>query len=172
MSAAMPTRSGVGKSRKTTACAEYSFRQRFRVPAAWAFRWCIDYTPYRWGKSQLEGSRTIAWVGPRTVVLDDIVPAPRGRRARKVKMVQVYPETRSWVSTHVAGPRLNSQFRYRIEAEGRNASALVFDGRELRWDGPRLSAAANRRLAKELRADDADLWKRFAVEMEREYSGG
>jgi hypothetical protein len=104
------------------------------------------------------------------VYLHDTVPASGRRRVRKVKMVQIYPETRSWVSTHVVGPRLHSQFRYRIEAEGPNASALVFDGREVRWDGPRLSPAANRRLATELRTDDADLWKRFAVDIERDYS--
>lgn len=165
----MPNRSRGGKSKRATACADYSFRQRFRVPAAWAFRWCIDFTPFGWGKSQLRGSRKVFWVAPRTVFLDDTLPAAGGRRVRKVKMVQIYPETTSWVSTHVVGPRLHSQFRYRIEAEGPDASALVFDGREVRWAGPRLSAAAVRRLAKELRADDSDLWKRFAVEMERDY---
>jgi hypothetical protein len=164
----MPPRSSGPKLEKATACADYRFRQRFRVPAAWAFRWCLDFTPEDWAPSG--GTRQVTWLGPRTVVLDDTFPAPNGTRVRKVKMVQVYPETKSWVSTHILGPRHHSQFRYRIDPAGASASVLTFEGRELRWDGPRLTPAANRRLARELRAEDSGLWKCFAEEIERDRS--
>ena len=114
--------------------------------------------------------RKVLWLSPQTVVLDDTFPAPGGRRVRKVKMVQIYPRARHWVSTHIVGPRHHSQFRYTICAVGPNASELLFEGRELRWQGPRLTPAAQRRLAARLRAADADLWKHFAAEMAREFS--
>ena len=157
------------RSPVATASADYSFRQSFGVNAAKAFRWCIDFTPYDWADSGGHGSRKVVWVSSRTVLLDDVFPAPKGRRIRKVKMVQIYPETRSWVSTHVVGPNRHSQFRYRIVPEGPNRSALVFEGRELRWKGPRLRAAANRQLAQRLCKADSSLWKRLAVELERDY---
>jgi hypothetical protein len=155
-----------------TACAEYSFRQRFRVPARYAFRWCIDFVPYPWTDGSPHGARTVVWLAPRTVLLDDTFPIPHGGRVRKVKLVQIYPRTRSWVSTHLVGPNRCSQFRYSISADGPDASALLFEGRELRWTGPRLSTTVERRLASRLRANDAHLWKEFASEMEQEFRAG
>ncbi len=164
------SRPGPARSARATACAEYSFRQRFRVPAPFAFRWCIDFLPYDWATGGIHGSRKVFWLSPRTVLLDDTFPATGGRRVRKVKLVQVYPRARYWVSTHIVGPNHHSQFRYTISAAGANASVLLFEGRELRWRGPPLAPAAEGRLAARLRSEDADLWKRFAAEMEREFS--
>jgi hypothetical protein len=155
---------------RATACAEYSFRQRFRVPAPFAFRWCIDFTEYDWAGSKGKGSRRVLWLSPRTVVLDDEFPAPHGRRIRKVKLVQVYPRAKHWVSTHIEGPSHYSQFRYTILPSGPNASSLLFEGRDLRWSGIPLPPAQARRLTRRLRTEDSGLWKRFAVEMERDFS--
>jgi len=163
-------RSGPLGPGRATACSEYSFRQRFRVPATWAFRWCIDFTPYDWTNSGGHGSRRVLWLSPRTVVLDDTFPAPRHRRVRKVKLVQVYPATKHWVSTHIVGPNHYSQFRYTILPDGAKASVLRFEGRDLVWHGRPLSSTANRRRAERLRTEDAELWKRFAVEMERDFA--
>jgi len=153
-----------------TACLDYEFRQRFRVPAAKAFRWCLDFSPADIALSGGHLSRKVAWTSPRTVILDDRFAKPNGTRIRKVKLVQVYPETRSWVSTHIAGPNRHSQFRYRIVPDGANASALIFEGRELRWQGPTLPAAATRRSARRLCRDDSASWKDFAVAMESDRS--
>ena len=90
--ASMAGSSAPGESLGTTpasAAAEYSFRQRFRVPASAAFRWCIDFIPYDWASSGGHGSRKVVWFSKRTVVLDDEFPAPNGRRIRKVKLVQI-----------------------------------------------------------------------------------
>jgi len=155
---------------RATACADYSFRQRFRVPASWAFRWCLDFRPDDWKLSDGHASRKVAWLSPRTVTLDDEFLRPAGRRVRKVKLVQVYPDRRHWVSTHLVGPNHYSQFRYTIVPNGARASSLLFEGRDLVWDGRPLSAIANRRRTQRLRTEDAGLWKRFAVEMERDFS--
>jgi hypothetical protein len=163
-------RPGPPRPARATACAEYSFRQRFRVPAPWAFRWCIDFLPYDWKTGGVHGSRKILWLAPRTVLLDDTFPAPGGRRVRKVKLVQIYPRARYWVSTHVVGPNHHSQFRYTVSSAGPNASVLLFEGRELRWRGSPLTPVAERQLAARLRSEDAALWTQFAIEMEREYS--
>jgi hypothetical protein len=155
---------------RAAACAEYSFRQRFRVPAAWAFRWCIDYTPDDWAASaESPGTRVVRWLGPRTVVLDDTFPKPGGGRVRKVKMVQLYPEVKRWVSTHIEGPNRHSQFRYTILPIGPRASVLLFEGRELGWAGRPLSPQANAELSRRLRFEDAHEWRRLAAQMERDY---
>ena len=164
----MAPRSPRSLTATAASCAEYSFRQRFRVPPEAAFRWCIDYEPYDARHSGGHGSRKVAWVGPRTVILDDVFPAPKGRKVRKVKVVQVYPESRSWVSTHIVGPNELSQFRYRIVPDGSRGSALRFEGRDLRRDGPRLSPAAEAKRSKRLRDEDAALWRRLASLMERD----
>ena len=152
------------------ACADYTFRQRFRVPAANAFRWCLDFSPNDVAYSSSHVSRKVVWVSSRTVLLEDRFPGPGGRSVRKVKLVQIYPETRSWVSTHIAGPMRHSQFRYRIVPDGANASALIFEGRELRWQGPTLTAAAARELARQVCREDSGAWKAFAVAMESDPS--
>src|SRR5208282_2561021 len=162
-------RSRTGPAR-ATACAEYSFRQRFRVPAPWAFRWCIDFVPHDWATGGVHGSRKVLWLSPRTVILDDTFPAPGGRRVRKVKLVQIYPAAKYWVSTHIVGPNHHSQFRYTILPDGRNASFLRFEGRDLVWEGRPLSGTANRERAERLRTEDAGFWKRLAAAMERDYS--
>ncbi len=69
------------------------------------------------------------------------------------------------MSTHIAGPRLHSQFRYAIRPVGVGASELEFRGRELRWDRP-YDARERRALARALRREDAALWRRFARALE------
>jgi hypothetical protein len=156
-------------ARRATALADYAFRQRFRVPAEWAFRWCIDYAPDDWASAPTPGTRRVRWLSERTVRLEDTFPASGGGTVRKVKLVQVYPEQKSWVSNHIVSPNLHSQFRYSISPDGPSASVLRFEGRELHWTGPRLSAAENARLSRTLRTEDSAEWRRLAAEMERDY---
>ena len=159
-----------GKRAGPTARGEYVFRQRFRAPADWVFRWCTTFTPTDLKAREGNLSRTVEWLGPNTVRLDDVFRGPRGRRIRKVKMVQIYPDARHWVSTHIAGPALHSQFRYTVLKNGRSSSSLLFEGRDLRWSGPKLSAAQNRAFSQQLCREDADLWKHFARDIARDYA--
>lgn len=153
------------------AISDYTFRQRFRVPPSKALAWCLEFTAKDLAHPPENAVRKVTWVGPRTVVLDDRFLRSNGRRARKVKLVQIYPDTRSWVSTHILGPNHHSQFRYRVVPDGLSGSALVFEGRDIGWEGPRLSAADSRKRARILRTEDANLWKRFAFEMEQDVTG-
>jgi len=153
-----------------TACLDYEFRQRFRVPAAKSFRWCLDFSPNDVALSAGHVSRAVTWTSPRTLILDDRFQKPNGERVHKVKLVQVYPENRSWVSTHIAGPMRHSQFRYQIVPDGANASALIFQGRELRWQGRKLTAAATRKLAQQVCREDSGSWQEFAAAMESDPS--
>jgi hypothetical protein len=155
--------------RRATALANYSFRQRFRVPAEWAFRWCIDFTADDWATEPNPGTRVVHWLSERTVRLEDTFPAAKGGSVRKVKLVQVYPEVRSWVSNHIVSPNLHSQFRYSITPDGPSASVLLFEGRELHWTGRRLSTGENARLSRRLRSEDSGFWRRLAAEMEHDY---
>jgi len=154
-----------------TAHADYAFRQRFRVPANWAFRWCIDFRADDSRLSDGHASRKVVALAPHTLALDDEFEQDGGRRIRKVKLVQLYPSQKYWVSTHIVGPNHYSQFRYRIVPDGARASYLVFEGRDVVWDGRPLSAAANRERTRRLRTEDSRTWKRFAASMEKDFSG-
>jgi hypothetical protein len=163
------TRRRAAPPSRATAIADYSFRQRFRVPADWAFRWCIDFSPDDWATASTPGRRTVHWLSERTVWLDDLFPAEHGGAVRKVKLVQIYPREKRWVSNHIESPNLHSQFRYSITPAGPNASVLLFEGRELHWSGRRLSRAENARLARRLRSEDLAGWHRLAAMMEHDY---
>jgi hypothetical protein len=154
-----------------TANADYSFRQRFRVPARFAFRWCVDFHPDDSKLSDGHASRKVVQLAPNTVALDDEFLRSSGERIRKVKLVQVYPTEKHWVSTHIVGPNHYSQFRYTIVPDGAKASYLLFEGRDVVWDGRPLSAAANRERTRRLRTEDAAQWKQFAVTLEKDFSG-
>jgi len=149
--------------------ADYTFRQRFRVPAEWAFRWCIDFAPDDWARFSTPGTRIVTWLSERTVRLDDRFPSAKGAAVRKVKVVQIYPDERRWVSNHILSPNLHSQFRYSITPDGPSASVLLFEGRELHWTGRRLSNTENARLSRRLRTEDSGGWRRLAAEMEHDY---
>jgi hypothetical protein len=168
----MKRKSGPRRSRtprRATALADYAFRQRFRVPAEWAFRWCIDFSPDDWASASTPGTRVVQWLSERTVRLEDAFPGANGRPVRKVKLVQIYPEERRWVSNHIVSPNLHSQFRYSITPDGPSASVLLFEGRELHWTGRRLSDAENEQLSRRLRTEDSTEWRRIAAEMEHDY---
>jgi len=162
-------RSKAPSAPRATACADYSFRTHFAVPAAWAFRWCIDYAPDDTAAFPHYGTRDVRWLSDRTVELRDPYRLPDGRSVTKAKLVQIYPGERRWVSSHVEGPNRHSQFRYSIVADGPRTSVLLFEGRELHWSGRPLSAAANARLARRLRTEDASAWRRLAAAMEQDY---
>jgi len=150
---------------------DYSFRQRFPVPAEKAFRWCVDYSPDDRALGGVGGTRNVTWLTSTTVLLEDTVPVSGGRPLHKTKLVHIYPKRRTWVNTHLSGPNHHSQFRYEIIPDGPNASVLLYQGRELRWTGIPRDATSTRALAKRLREEDAAMWKRFAAVMAHDLAG-
>jgi hypothetical protein len=154
--------------RRPSAVIDYRFRQPFRVPARTAFAWATDYTESDWAIAGITGVRGVEHVSPTMIRLTDRTRGPSGPGETKVRIVQLYPETLSWVSTHVTGPCLHSQFRYSITRTGRRTSALIFQGREIRWEARPSGLAELKRLRSQLRAEDVLLWKRFARAMAME----
>lgn len=159
------------KAEGPTAVLDYQFRQKFRVPSDAAYSWATDYTSEDWRIAGLVGRREVRRLGTRLVRLRDTMPDEERRPVTKTRLVELYPAEHAWVSTHVGGPCLHSQFRYRIRSAGRDRSELQFSGRELRWDRP-YSVVERRRLEQSLRRADAALWREFARAMEAEWRSG
>lgn len=156
--------------RQPSAVIDYRFRQSFRVPARTAFAWATDFTEFDWAIAGITGVRGVKRLSPTMIRLTDTTEEPTGLGATKVRIVQLYPETLSWVSTHVAGPCLHSQFRYSISRTGRHTSALSFQGREIRWETRPSGLEDLWKLKSQLRAADVALWRRFARAMAMESS--
>ena len=107
----------------------YNFQQRFNVPAHKAFEWCTTYTPEDHVLMGAKGViRKIEHITDRTVILTDTFNTGAVNQFEKPKLVQIYPETLFWTSTHISGPAKHSQFIYQITAESHNISNLDFTG--------------------------------------------
>jgi len=153
---------------RPSAVLDYRFRQRFRVPARAAYDWATDYTPEDWGIAGLEGTRRVERLAPEIVRLTDRAHDAAEAGVEKVRIVQLYPAALAWVSTHVGGPCLHSQFRYAVRPLGPRRSELLFEGREIRWEARAAAPATVRSLRRTLRRADQDLWRSFARAMARD----
>jgi hypothetical protein len=69
--------------------------------------------------------RQVTHLTDSTLILNEIFHTNSGD-IEKQKLVHLYPDRLSWVSTHLTGPNKYSQFIYKITAEGNNASSLNF----------------------------------------------
>ena len=147
----------------------YHFQQRFNVSARKAYEWCTDYAP---GDHALMGEkdaiRKIEQYTERTVILTDTFNAGTGSQIEKRKLVQLYPETLFWTSTHLSGPAKHSQFIYQITAEGEDTSHLDFTGIYLDYAHEKVSEADVVKLAEKECKDDAAAWAQLAKAMERD----
>ena len=142
----------------------YKFSQRFRVPAHKAFEWCTSFDPQDHFLMGAKGAeRRVTLITKGTIILQDAFPSKTGK-IEKQKLVQLYPETLSWVSTHLTGPNQYSQFLYQISTRGKSASILEFTGLHLDYEGKEDTQS----LAARLRREDAAAWKLLAKTMEKE----
>jgi len=145
---------------------QYRFSQRFPVPARRAYKWCTNYSPedhVLMGDEAAE--RTITCVTDATIILTDTFHTNRGN-VEKQKLVQLYPDRLSWVSTHLTGPNKYSQFIYEISAEGNGASRLDFTALHLEYEN--LDSEAIKSLADKLKKEDSAAWKLLANAMIKE----
>ena len=141
----------------------YRFCQRFAVSAKRAFEWCTTFDPQDHKLMGDKGvERHITNLAEGTIILKDIFHAGTGT-IEKEKLVQLYPDQLSWVSTHLTGPNKYSQFLYKISPEG-GASILDFTG--LHMDYQTKTGAET--LAQKLCKEDAAAWKLLAEAMEEE----
>ncbi len=145
----------------------YCFSQRFPVSARKAYQWCTDYSAEDHVlMGDMAAERHIARVSDATVILTDIFHTGEGN-VEKQKVVQLYPDRLSWVSTHLNGPHKYSQFIYEISAEGSNASRLDFTALHLEYK-ENLDSDAIKLLAEKLRKEDSEAWKLLAKAMTKE----
>lgn len=144
----------------------YHFSQRFLIPAKKAFDWCTSFDskdPDLMGEETSE--RQVIPLTETTLILKDTFHLPTGT-VEKQKLVQIYPDQLTWVSTHLSGPNRHSQFLYIISSKERGASVLDFYANHLEY----IENANARFLAKQLCKEDAALWKLLAKAMAKEFS--
>lgn len=139
----------------------FSFKQRFRFPAADVYRWATDYTPHDIGLLGKQGRRGIARLNDDTLVLTDTFVAPDGTKVTKKKLIRLYPGSLRWINTHVSGPNLHSQFVYELFDDGSRGSYLLFTGRQIvQRDG--ITPKELKSLTRTVKSEDAGMWKSLA----------
>jgi len=115
-----------------------------------------------------KGERAILRVSEDTIILTDTY-CKENRSISKQKLVQLYPNRLSWISTHLTGPNKYSQFIYELTPEGDSMSRLDFTGLQIEYSEE--ETFNNERielLARKLRKEDSAAWKLLAKEMEKE----
>jgi hypothetical protein len=146
----------------------YHFSQRFCVPARSAYRWCTNYDPQDPALMHEKAERTVLRVSEDTIILTDTY-YKENRSTSKQKIVQLYPNRLSWISTHLTGPNKYSQFIYEITPEGNSASRLDFTGLQVEYgEEEKFNNKRIELLARKLRKEDSAAWKLLAKEMEKE----
>ena len=146
----------------------YHFSQRFSVPAGKAYKWCTEYSPQDHAlMGEKAAERQITHLTDTTIILTDVFHTSNGR-VEKQKLVQLYPDRLSWISTHLTGRNKYSQFIYEISAEGDGASRLNFTGLHLEYEKENLDSASIKSLADKLKKEDSATWKLLAKAMAKE----
>jgi len=146
----------------------YHFSQHFVVPARKAFNWCTDFDPKDYVlMGEKDGKRHITHITNSAIILKDIFYSALGQ-VEKQKLVQLYPDQLSWVSTHLTGPNKYSQFLYVISPKGKDASILSFTASHIDYEKKTSDKADAKLLAYTLRTDDAKAWKLLAKAMAKE----
>ena len=111
--------------------------------------------------------RQITHLTDATIILTDTFHTSNGR-VEKQKLVQLYPDRLSWISTHLTGPNKYSQFIYEISAEGNSISRLGFTALHLEYGKESLDSEGIKSLAAKLQEADSAVWKRLAKAMAKE----
>jgi hypothetical protein len=111
--------------------------------------------------------RQITHLTDTTIILTDVFHTSNGH-VEKQKLVQLYPDRLSWISTHLTGPNKYSQFIYEISAEGDGASRLDFTALHLEYEKENLDSEGIKSLADKLKKEDSATWKLLAKAMVKE----
>lgn len=111
--------------------------------------------------------RRITHLTDATIILTDIFHTGKGC-VEKQKLVQLYPDRLSWISTHLTGPNKYSQFIYEISAEGNDASRLDFTALHIEYERENLDSEGIKSFADKLKEEDSEAWRRLAKAMAKE----
>jgi hypothetical protein len=143
----------------------YGFSQKFNYPAEEVFRWCTDYRSGDLGLMAEDGKRSVERITKETFILDDTYRNGT-KTTRKKKIVNLYPDTLSWVSTHLVGKTKYSQFLYKVSPLGSSSSRVDFTGFQVEYDDKKKRDA--KALSEDLRKEDSHAWDLLAKEMEND----
>jgi hypothetical protein len=149
-----------------SASIRYKFTQSFDVPAEQAYLWCTDFRPQdhqlmRHGNAD----REVIHVSDDVVILQEVFHTPKGD-LEKQKLVHLYPDILSWVSTHVSGSNKYSQFRYHIIPK-LDGSRLEYEA--LHVEHSNLTTAEVEPLSERLCREDAEAWRLLATAMTKDF---
>jgi hypothetical protein len=154
--------------KEMTFTVRYGFSQKFNFPAEDVFQWCTDYRSGDLGLMEENGKRSVERISKDTFLLDDTY-RNGGKTVRKKKLVNLYPETLSWVSTHVTGKTRYSQFLYKVSPIGSSSSQVDFTGFQIEYDDKKKTGA--KVMSEQLRKEDSHAWELLAKEMENDMRG-
>jgi hypothetical protein len=150
----------------------YRFSQHFTVPAHEAYKWCTDFSPEDHAlMGEASAERQITRLAETTIILTDTFYTSSGA-VEKQKLVQLYPDRLSWISTHLTGPNKYSQFIYEISAEGNVASRLDFTALHLEYEKEKPSSVGIKLRAEKLKKEDSAAWNLLASAMTKELNVG
>jgi len=146
----------------------YHFTQAFNFPAKETYEWCTDFTPQ---DHQLLGEentkREVYRISDSTIILKEIIQTANGV-IKKDKLVQLYPNRFSWVSTHLSGPNKYSQFIYEISETSTSTSCLDFTALHLEKFNKELNRKEVEAMAESFCKYDSNVWRLLAKAMVRE----
>lgn len=155
--------------------SQYTFSMRLDAPIDWAYKWATDYRPDDVQISGHSGTRQVEWLTDNLVLLTDDFQSPpfdpaAGVPGVKARLVHLYPQRHMWVSNHVSGPALHSEFLYELLPRDARSSTFRFTGSQVEAvrDAPTRASIAAR--SKALRSGDAQLWKNFAALLRADYA--
>jgi hypothetical protein len=145
----------------------YSFSQHFSVLPKQAYLWCTDFSPQ---DPQLLGynitERQVIPISEGIILLIDILKTGQNT-IEKQKIVHLYPDTQSWVLTHITGPTKYSQFRYKILPDT-NGCHLNYEALHVEHEKGSLSSDEKLQLEQMLCKKDSNMWQLLATAMEQE----
>lgn len=146
----------------------YHFTQAFDVPAKEAYEWCTDFTPQDHQLLEEENAkREVLKISDSTIMLKEVFQTANGI-IKKEKLVQLYPDKFSWVSTHLSGPNKYSQFIYEISETSTSTSCLDFTALHLEKSNKELSRKEVEAIAENLCKYDSNVWRLLAKAIIRE----
>jgi len=145
----------------------YQFSQNFNVSAKEAYLWCTDFSPQDPAlMSENNVTRKITKLSQNTIILKETIQV-ENEPVVKRKLVKLYPERLTWISTHINGPNKYAQFLYEVTAKTHGSSQLYFTAQHIEHQNE-ISPSGLQKLAASLCKHDTNIWKLLAQAMEKE----
>ncbi len=147
----------------------YRFSQDFDVSAEDAFLWCTDFTPQdHLLVAHSNAQRQITHLTDSTIILKDTF-CNGNETVEKEKLIQLYPDRFTWVSTHLSGPNKYSQYLYEIFVKTPTTSRLRFTAIHVEHEKEEMTKERSLALADKLCNEDSAMWRLFAQAMYRDF---